>query len=277
LLQLHHFYYGLAMLLMSVGFLSVTRRQRVRWDAALIFGIGAGLFADEAGLLLARIPYNNPISLLLLVFVGVTLFAGTANAAVRDGTREFNVLDRADILTMLSILLGVAGVLYLDRPLITIVEVAGGASWACAVVLMILFGKKHFLRIWRHQTVQKSHEGTRNLPRRSCNAEMTRGEQRDQNRDKPNRPLSALISKSKPTISRTRSSTLDHKGNTRRSKNPRQADNKPVSKNQTRIQFRQKTSLEKNNPLCLEGPATQEWLRGSFLIRRPRRQRWKFN
>src|SRR5438128_1150572 len=36
------------------------------------------------------------------------------------------------------------------------------------------------------------------------------------------------------------------KGNTRRSKNPRQADNKPVSKKQTRIQFRQKTSREKN-------------------------------
>jgi len=152
LLQLHHFYYGLAMLLVSVGFLSVTRRQRVRWDAALIFGIGGGLFADEAGLLLVRIPYNNPLSLLLQVSVGVTLFAGTFNAAVRDGTREFHALDRADILTTLSILLAVAGVLYLDRPLIAIVEVVGGVSWACAAVLMTLFGKKHFLRIWGHQT-----------------------------------------------------------------------------------------------------------------------------
>ena len=38
----------------------------------------------------------------------------------------------------------------------------------------------------------------------------------------------------------------DPKGNTRGSKNPRQADNKPVSKKQARIKFRQKTNPEKN-------------------------------
>jgi NhaP-type Na+/H+ or K+/H+ antiporter len=139
------------MLLVSVGVLSVTRRQRVRWDAALIFGVGTGLLADEAGLLLVGIPYNDPISLLLLVSIGVILFAGSANAALRDGTREFHILDKADILTMLAILLSMAGVLYLDRPLIPIVEAAGGVSWACALVLFTLVGKRHFLRIWRYQ------------------------------------------------------------------------------------------------------------------------------
>ena len=148
LFQLHHFYYGLVLIFVGMGFLAVTRRQRVRWDAALIFGIGAGLCADEAGLLLARIPYNDPFSLLLLASVCVALFGGTIYAAVRDGTREFKELDRADILTVLSILLVMAGFLYLDRPLITTVEVVGGTSWACAVVLIVLFGKKHFVRIW---------------------------------------------------------------------------------------------------------------------------------
>ncbi len=146
--QLHHFYYGLVLILVGMGFLAVTRRQRVRWDAALILGIGTGLCADEAGLLLIRIPYDDPLSLLLLVCVGVALFGGTAHGAMRDGMREFKVLDRADILTVLSVLLVMAGVLYLDRPLITIVEVVGGASWACAVVLITLFGRKHLLRIW---------------------------------------------------------------------------------------------------------------------------------
>ena len=148
LFQLHHFYYGLVLVLVGMGFLAVTRRQRVRWDAALIFGLGAGLCADEAGLLLARIPYNDPLSLLLLASVWVALFGGTINAALRDGTREFKELDRADILTVLSILLVMVGFLYLDRPLITTVEFVGGTSWACAVVLMTLFGKKHFRRIW---------------------------------------------------------------------------------------------------------------------------------
>ena len=148
LFQLHHFYYGLAMLLVALSFLAVTKRQRVRWDAALIFGMGAGLCVDEAGLLLLGIPYNDLLSNLLLAGFGVTMLGGTANAAFRNGTREFRILDRADILTVLSILLVMAGVLYLDRPLITIVEVAGGVSWAFAVVLITLFGKKHFLRVW---------------------------------------------------------------------------------------------------------------------------------
>ena len=146
--QLHHFYYGLALLLVATSFLVITKRQRVRWDAALIFGIGAGLCVDEAGLLLLRVPYNDPLSIFLLGLFGVAIFGGTINAAFRDGIREFRILDRADILTLLSILLAMAGVLYLDRPLITIVEIGGGVSWAFAVALITLFGKKHFFRVW---------------------------------------------------------------------------------------------------------------------------------
>src|SRR6266567_1234543 len=58
-------------------------------------------------------------------------------------------------------------------------------------------------------------------------------------------PIISPDSKSKPTISRTRSFTLIPTGNTRRSENPRQADNTVVSKKQARIKFRQKTNPEK--------------------------------
>ena len=61
-----------------------------------------------------------------------------------------------------------------------------------------------------------------------------------------NPPIISPDSKSKPTISRTRSFTLIPTGNTRRSENPRQADNTVVSKKQARIKFRQKTNPEKN-------------------------------
>ncbi len=136
------------MFLVATCFLVVAKRQRVRWDAALIFGIGAGLCVDEAGLLLLTVPYNDPVSFLVIVSFGLAMFLGTAHAALRDGIREFRILDGVDVLIVLSILLFMAGVLYLDRPLITIVEVAGGVSWALAVALIILFGKKHLLRVW---------------------------------------------------------------------------------------------------------------------------------
>ncbi len=66
---------------------------------SLIFGIGMGLFTDEAGMLLAKIPYDSPLSILVLASVGVALLVGTMNAVIRDGTHEFNVLDRTDVLT----------------------------------------------------------------------------------------------------------------------------------------------------------------------------------
>jgi hypothetical protein len=146
--QLHHFYYGLVLIVIATCFLAITGRQRVRWDAALFFGIGAGFSTDEAGLLLTGRSYNDPFSILLLASVGAVFLVGTIVAVLRYGTREFKLLDRADTLTELSIVLTMAGFLYLDRPLITMVEVAGGVSWACAVVLFALFGKKHFVRIW---------------------------------------------------------------------------------------------------------------------------------
>src|SRR5207245_6039903 len=111
---------------MSMGFLAVTSRQRVRWDAALIFGTGTGLCTDEAGMLLGRIPYNSPLSLLLIACVGVALSVGTINAALRDGTLEFKRLDRADILTEVSILLVMAG--FLSRPAS---DHFGGGSGSC--------------------------------------------------------------------------------------------------------------------------------------------------
>src|SRR5438094_10593671 len=103
------------LIMYAIVFLVVTSRRRARWDAALIFGIGSGLSTDEAGLLLTRIPYNDPLSILSLACVGVAFFVGTIDAAVRDGTRELKLLDRAAILTELSILFVTAGFALLSR------------------------------------------------------------------------------------------------------------------------------------------------------------------
>jgi len=145
--RLHHFYYGVGFLIVSITVLAFASRQRVRWDAALVLGIGMGLLGDEAGLLLLRVPYSSPISLILLAGFATSLFLGAIHAALRDGTWEFHVLDQADALTATSALLAMFGILYLDRPLQPIVEAAGLLSWISALVLLALFGKRHFLRV----------------------------------------------------------------------------------------------------------------------------------
>ena len=147
--RLHHSYYGLGFLIGSATVLAIARRQRVRWDSSLFFGIGAGLLADEFGLLFLGIPYSHPISIMVLAIFASVFLVSTLNAAQRDGTRELDALDHSDAFTVAAVLLGLAGVLYLDRPLVPSVELLGAVSAVASLALLLLFGKTHFHRTWR--------------------------------------------------------------------------------------------------------------------------------
>src|SRR5947208_8951695 len=59
--QFHHFYYGVILSAVSLGLLP-SRRQRVRWDASLFFGMGIGLMADETGFLFLGTTYDSALS-----------------------------------------------------------------------------------------------------------------------------------------------------------------------------------------------------------------------
>lgn len=50
--NIHHFYYGIALLIISNWILLVTRTERLMRIAAVMFGAGLGLITDEIGLLL---------------------------------------------------------------------------------------------------------------------------------------------------------------------------------------------------------------------------------
>ena len=147
LLRLHHFYFGLGIILPSLLALRVVVRQRPRCDAALFLGIGIGLSVDEVGLLFLGVPYASPASLLAPLSVGIGLLIGACNAVRRDDAHEFLVLDRNDVLTVASVLLSLVGILYLDRPLNQAVEVTASISLGFAVLFFALSGKRHFARI----------------------------------------------------------------------------------------------------------------------------------
>ena len=50
--HIHHFYYGIALIIVSNWISLISDRQRPMQFAAALFGIGLGFIADEAGLLL---------------------------------------------------------------------------------------------------------------------------------------------------------------------------------------------------------------------------------
>lgn len=147
--HIHHFYYGVGLILISVTALGVLEDIRSRWDSTLVLGIGTGLALDEVGLILLGAGYWDSVSVMPIFFLGFLIGLGLVYSLRREGASDFGFLDRSDLLTILSVLLGVAGFLYFARPVRTVVIVASVASWAFAVLLLVYHGRRHLLRILR--------------------------------------------------------------------------------------------------------------------------------
>ncbi len=147
----HHFYYGLIIVLVSFGVLSFARDARTRWDSALVLGIGTGLMVDETGLVLMRVGYWSPGSIgPILATAGIFLFVAVYCYRAQ-GFQDFRLLDKSDVLTIISILLGLAGFLYFARPVRMVVTAASFVSWGSAVILLGVYGRRHLLKILRGQ------------------------------------------------------------------------------------------------------------------------------
>ncbi|HLD97396.1 MAG TPA: hypothetical protein VI934_03575 [Candidatus Nanoarchaeia archaeon] len=74
--HIHHFYYGIGMVIASNWISLISNRERPMLIAATLFGIGLGFIADEAGLLLTctspltlECDYNARITLDIFIFI----------------------------------------------------------------------------------------------------------------------------------------------------------------------------------------------------------------
>lgn len=149
--HLHHFYYGLGLVLISVLALSLVENVRSRWDAALVLGIGTGLALDEVGLVLLGAHYWSKASIIPILAIGLVVGMGLILALRLRGTFDFKILDGSDLMTILSVLLAVAGFLYFVRPVRMVVAATAVAFWVFAVLLMGFYGRRHVLKILRGQ------------------------------------------------------------------------------------------------------------------------------
>ncbi len=147
----HHFYYGLGLLAISIGIMGVGQDVRTRWDASLVLGIGTGLVFDEMGLILLAAGYWDPVSTLPIFLGGSALGLAAVYQFRRQGVSDFRILDRSDLLTVLSVLLALTGFLYFVRPVRMIVSTGAALSWAASLLLMSVYGRRHVLKILRGQ------------------------------------------------------------------------------------------------------------------------------
>jgi hypothetical protein len=73
-IHIHHFWYGLAMLAVG-GWLGISyNNEDTNWVAAILYGAGCGLIADEAGLLLTFGNYWSGLTYTFLVVVLAFVF-----------------------------------------------------------------------------------------------------------------------------------------------------------------------------------------------------------
>ncbi len=149
--RMHHLYYGLVLIALSGAFLAFAEDARTKWDGALIAGIGLGLVGDEIGLLILKVSYWDPASIVTIGAVGLSLAVSTLLVGARRGLDDFHILSRYDLLTVFSVLLGLTGFLYFDRPLRMFVVTAALGSWILAFVLFTTAGRTHILRIRKGQ------------------------------------------------------------------------------------------------------------------------------
>ena len=68
--HIHHFYYGMILMISSNWIALVSNKPRLRLFAAALFGVGLGVFADEVGLLLTC---TSPLMLQCNYYARVTL------------------------------------------------------------------------------------------------------------------------------------------------------------------------------------------------------------
>ena len=142
--RFHHMYYGVLLLLVSLGVMIYASDARARWDSALVAGIGLGLIADEIGLLILKLSYWNIISVSIFAGGGVFLYLATALKSWRAGLSDFHFVDRYQFLALIGLLLGLTGFLFFDRPVRMVVEATALGAWLSSAILVTKYGRRHF-------------------------------------------------------------------------------------------------------------------------------------
>ncbi|OLE68765.1 hypothetical protein AUF78_14550 [archaeon 13_1_20CM_2_51_12] len=142
--RFHHMYYGVLLLLVSLGVMIYASDARARWDSALVAGIGLGLIADEIGLLILKLSYWNIISVSIFAGGGLLLYLATALKSWRAGLSDFHFVDKYQFLALMGLLLGLTGFLFFDRPARMVVEATALGAWLASAILVTKYGRRHF-------------------------------------------------------------------------------------------------------------------------------------
>jgi hypothetical protein len=145
-LHIHHFWFGLILLAVG-GWLGISYTQKeIDMLAAIIYGVGGGLIADELGLLLTLGNYYSGLTwtfmLLLLSFISVLILINRYRQSIYEELHEF-VSSKASLpLGVFLVAVSAAFVVQTDNSVVPLIS----ASLTVAGILIVLAFLIHEIR-----------------------------------------------------------------------------------------------------------------------------------
>ena len=139
-LHIHHFWFGLALLVVG-GWLGISyENERVDRVAAILFGAGGGLVADEVGLLLTFRNYWTSITytlVIILITLAVMLILLTTYwRVIRE---EFTEFSKSNVGLYSGVFLGVISIAFMLDTRNTIIFTAFGVLVVAACVIILAY------------------------------------------------------------------------------------------------------------------------------------------
>ena len=145
-LHIHHFWFGIALLAIG-GWLGISyNHKEIDMVAAIIYGVGGGLIADEVGLLLTFGDYWSGITwtfvIVLVASASVLILLGMYGRAIVNELHDF-VSSRVSLYVGIFLAaVSIAFIVETDNLLVTVVS----AGLTIAAVLMVLAYFIHRMR-----------------------------------------------------------------------------------------------------------------------------------
>jgi hypothetical protein len=137
-IHIHHFWYGLALLAVGGWLGIINQTQRVDQLAAVLYGAGAGLIADEFGLLLTFGDYWNTMTYTIVGILLAFAFLGLLLIRHRGAIRaQFGRLTRIDAVFYCGIFLAMVSVAFLTTTGNSTIFIVTGVLTIVALVMIV--------------------------------------------------------------------------------------------------------------------------------------------
>jgi hypothetical protein len=141
--HIHHFWYGIILLAIG-GWLGISyNEERTNRLAAVIYGAGGGLIADEAGLLLTFGNYWTGITytlvVIFLVFLSVLILITRYSKAISAEVKGFTK-SRASF--YFGILLAAVSIAFLTTRIILVASISAATTIAACVIIIAYIAQR---------------------------------------------------------------------------------------------------------------------------------------